>query len=268
MDDEDEASDSSYDSDSNKKKPTVKVKKKNIKQRKSEKESGEKEKSKEKDKKSKKKSNTKRRTRRTTYIYVLLCQEDKYYVGKTKDLERRMEEHFSEDGATWTKLYEPVKLVETHRARGMLDENITTLQMMDKHGIENVRGGSFCYTRIGKIRRAQLEEKIQQMKDGEYKGEEKYYSKRRRKMISITKTVSVSNKDSNGEKKVKRVRKKVVYGVICKRCGRKNHKEDTCFANTHKDGTVLCEVCGKCGRRGHEEDDCYAKTTKSGKKIK
>lgn len=200
-----------------------------------------------------------RKPRRISVIYVLRCEQHKYYVGKTKNLLRRMEEHFSEKAAAWTKLYLPIKLVETHRSAHTWDENVTTLKLMDKYGIENVRGGSFCYIRIGKIRKSQLEDKIKLMKQGKYNGEEKYYSKRRKKMISIKKRV-VSSEGNN--KRVKHVTARVIYGVICERCGRKNHEKKTCFAYTHKDGTLLCPICSNCGRKGHDEKECYMKKNK------
>lgn len=45
------------------------------------------------------------------YMYILLCKDGSYYTGSTNDLERRMEEHFSGNGANHTKKHPPVKLL-------------------------------------------------------------------------------------------------------------------------------------------------------------
>ncbi len=45
------------------------------------------------------------------YTYILLCSDDSYYTGSTKDLERRLEQHQAGEGANHTKKRLPVKLV-------------------------------------------------------------------------------------------------------------------------------------------------------------
>ena len=45
------------------------------------------------------------------YMYILLCDDGSYYTGSTRDLEGRLEEHFSGLGANYTRKHKPVKLV-------------------------------------------------------------------------------------------------------------------------------------------------------------
>ncbi|NGZ90268.1 GIY-YIG nuclease family protein [Psychroflexus maritimus] len=45
------------------------------------------------------------------YTYILKCSNGSYYVGSTKDLNRRIEEHQSGEGAKHTKKYLPVELI-------------------------------------------------------------------------------------------------------------------------------------------------------------
>ena len=45
------------------------------------------------------------------YMYILECVDDSFYTGITKDLERRLEQHQSGEGAKHTKARLPVKLV-------------------------------------------------------------------------------------------------------------------------------------------------------------
>ena len=45
------------------------------------------------------------------YIYILLCDDGSYYTGSTRDLEQRLEDHFSGVGANYTRKHKPIKLV-------------------------------------------------------------------------------------------------------------------------------------------------------------
>jgi len=45
------------------------------------------------------------------YMYILLCANGNYYTGSTNDLERRLAQHQSGEGANFTKKHLPVKLM-------------------------------------------------------------------------------------------------------------------------------------------------------------
>lgn len=45
------------------------------------------------------------------YTYLLKCADDSYYTGSTKDLERRLNEHQSGEGAKHTQKHGPVELI-------------------------------------------------------------------------------------------------------------------------------------------------------------
>ena len=44
------------------------------------------------------------------YIYIVECKDGTFYTGYTTDVERRMEEHNSGEGAKYTRGRYPVKL--------------------------------------------------------------------------------------------------------------------------------------------------------------
>jgi hypothetical protein len=77
-------------------------------------------------------------------IYILLLEQDKYYIGKSKNPNTRIEQHFNSNGSSWTQKYKPVNVVETLYNCDSFDEDKYTLKYMAKFGINNVRGGSFC----------------------------------------------------------------------------------------------------------------------------
>jgi len=77
------------------------------------------------------------------YIYVLQLKEDKYYVGKTNNLGRRFMEHMRGEGSKWTQLYKPISIINTYENKHELDEEMYTLEWMDKKGVDMVRGSCF-----------------------------------------------------------------------------------------------------------------------------
>ena len=80
----------------------------------------------------------------TIYIYILQLEQGKYYIGKTINPNFRIEQHFHSDGASWTKQYSPLSVLELIPNCDDYDEDKYTRIYMDKYGIDNVRGGSFC----------------------------------------------------------------------------------------------------------------------------
>lgn len=79
-------------------------------------------------------------------VYVLLLENNKYYIGKTDNIKARLHNHFNGNGSMWTKKYKPIRLIEQHDGCEQFDEEKYTLIYMKKYGVENVRGG--IYTQI------------------------------------------------------------------------------------------------------------------------
>jgi hypothetical protein len=80
-----------------------------------------------------------------TYVtYVLKLEEDKWYVGLTANLKQRLTQHFTGDGAKWTKLFKPVEVVELYS--GDREQEITE-RLMCQYGYRMVRGGNYCMVR-------------------------------------------------------------------------------------------------------------------------
>ena len=78
------------------------------------------------------------------FIYALELTEGKYYIGKTNNPSFRMEQHFQSNGSVWTTKYPPLRIIEIIQDCDDYDEDKYTRKYMDKYGINNVRGGSFC----------------------------------------------------------------------------------------------------------------------------
>ncbi len=89
-------------------------------------------------------------------IYILQLLNNKYYVGITSNLERRICEHFDGKGASWTKINKPIKVIETHDYITKFDEDIYTKMYMDKYGINNVRGGAYVKVNLDDIQKTSI----------------------------------------------------------------------------------------------------------------
>ncbi|CAL6435044.1 unnamed protein product [Bathycoccus prasinos] len=89
-------------------------------------------------------------------IYVLKCKQRKWYVGKTRKLSGRIVQHFCSNGSAWTRKYPPIKVHDRHRNCTARDEDKYTKEMMNKYGIDNVRGGSYCQIELDEHQRMTL----------------------------------------------------------------------------------------------------------------
>ncbi|AYV78372.1 MAG: GIY-YIG nuclease [Edafosvirus sp.] len=77
-------------------------------------------------------------------IYILKLSDNKYYVGKTNNLDHRIEDHIMNLGSAWTKLYPFKEVLSMHENCDEYDEDKYTIKTMGIYGIDNVRGGSFA----------------------------------------------------------------------------------------------------------------------------
>ena len=81
-----------------------------------------------------------------TSIYKLNLKNNKKYIGKTTNIERRIGQHFSGNGAQATKKYSPTSYKVLDEVPGYFSSKVEqkyTNKYIDKHGYENVRGGKY-----------------------------------------------------------------------------------------------------------------------------
>ena len=188
-------------------------------------------------------------------VYILRCQNDKYYVGYTTDLNRRFEQHLDlaqeGQGAKFTQKYKPIEVLEVHPGCDTFDEDKYVKIMMAKYGIDNVRGGSYSQLKLASHTMELLAKEIRGGTGGCFAcGSEDHW----------VKDCPAQNKE------------------VCQRCGRNTHSAGNCYAKTTLDGQVIDkpgkkkgkkkgQVCQRCGRNTHTKASCYAKTTVDGQVI-
>lgn len=77
------------------------------------------------------------------YVYTLILENDKYYVGFTRDLELRIHQHCQAGGSEWCIENRPISVLSVQEGNENLEIAQTAL-MMSLYGWENVRGASYC----------------------------------------------------------------------------------------------------------------------------
>tara|TARA_B100000408_G_C10177044_1_gene173098 strand:+ start:37 stop:579 length:543 start_codon:yes stop_codon:yes gene_type:complete len=94
-------------------------------------------------------------------VYRLKLYDNKYYIGKSNNINKRIWRHSNDNGSAWTKKYNVIDRMSllTDCKDSKLWELEETLENMCIFGIENVRGSMFSKTILSneeKIKAAQL----------------------------------------------------------------------------------------------------------------
>lgn len=166
----------------------------------------------------------------TTTIYVLKLKYNKYYVGKTSNVANRILEHFIQDAAhkasTWTSKYSPISIEEIIENCDDFDEDKYTKIYMSKHGIQNVRGGSYTKLVLSEDDVNHLLTELRGARNAcYYCGSDGHF------INDCTRLYMSKKKDAP----IKYERDKKRSGT-CYRCGRPGHMQNKCYARTHING--------------------------------
>lgn len=99
------------------------------------------------------------------HVYILELENNNYYVGITTNIERRMKEHITNHGAIFTREHQMVRKIGNVPCIELINfinfrngriiseydcEELVTLCMIDKYGIQNVQGAQYTGQRSRK----------------------------------------------------------------------------------------------------------------------
>ena len=200
----------------------------------------------------------------TTNIYILKLKNNKYYIGKSQDPEKRFVEHLSGLGSSWTQIHKPIEIIKIIKNSDDFEEDKQVKKLMSLYGIDNVRGGSYLQLELSQEQKNLLQTELRSAQNQCVNcGKNNHFVKDC--PIKINKNKKYINKQNNS----------------CFRCGRQNHYANSCYATTHIDGSELNDdesdddytdddddnSCFRCGRQNHYANSCYATTHINGYKL-
>jgi GIY-YIG catalytic domain-containing protein/zinc knuckle protein len=163
------------------------------------------------------------------FIYILKLENDKYYVGKTKNPDIRLNDHFNKKGAQWTQLYKPIEILEIISNCDIYDEDKYTFKYMAKYGIDNVRGGSFIQVELNNNYKNVIQHVLYSTNDI------CYVCQKNGHMGSDCKNKIISNIEIKKEP----ILEEKSNMIICTRCKRLNHLKEKCNFKTFANGKKI-----------------------------
>jgi len=203
-------------------------------------------------------------------IYKLNCSNGKKYIGKTTDIDRRINQHATGNGAKVTQKFKPKTFEVVDSCPGFFSDELEqyhTEENITDHGYENVRGGKYTNSKT-----------LHKTKKGPLSESEDKERIRLRKKKSLTREehnrleeLKCRNRRANGKDYIEKIYDATDYIEKVYDSTHQIFDEDT-IKNMNElmmsglDGDEEM-FCATCGRNGHNYQSCYAKTDIEGDLI-
>lgn len=209
-------------------------------------------------------------------IYVLQLENKKYYIGKTnKNVNTRFQEHLKNPVA-WTKIYKPIKIIETFLCQNEFDEDNTTKKYMKKYGLENVRGGSYTQIKLESYQIQCLEKEFQSSNDQCFKcskvghfakdcNNDNFYIINNHK--NIKEETNLFNNIKFLWSGLKKLSRPYIPQIISDYDSDDYDYDYDDYDSDDYDSDDY-EICSRCGRNTHTIKNCYATKHLNGKNLK
>ncbi len=180
-------------------------------------------------------------------IYVLECMDGKYYVGRTGNLDKRLELHSSGRGSFWTRKYPMKSVVEVLKNADKFDEDKYVLKYMDKYGVDNVRGGSYSQMVLNNDLQKCIQRHFITANNlcyicggkGHLIRECPDNPKNARLLNNLEERRKFSEEPPRKKIKVEDISFSFDSEALCNRCGRTGHYAEQCFSKKHFNGEKI-----------------------------
>ena len=197
------------------------------------------------------------------FIYILQLDKDKYYIGKTNNPDFRLEQHRNSNGSTWTKKYKPISVIDILPNCDDYDEDKYTIKYMEKYGVNNVRGGSFCEIKLSNENIMTLKQMIRGVTDKCYIcGNSDHFAKKCKNYYTTKEkvpTVNLNEKcDCTASYLSPHRRKKCILNKMISYFDDEYENIDKLVVNEDICTKDTSTSCFRCGRHGHYISSCYA----------
>lgn len=166
-----------------------------------------------------------------TTLYVLRLTHGKWYVGTTMQSPRaRLAAHERGAGSAWTRAHRVLEMVHTRTVpteTAGISETAKTIELMRLHGVDAVRGGSYC-----------------------------------QRVLSAAQLGCIKRELCHNDGGCLRCGRR---GHFATRCYARTHVDGRAIKESESESED--EGCYRCGRDGHYVADCYARTHADGRRL-
>lgn len=100
------------------------------------------------------------RRMKLTTVYILRLEGQKFYIGQSQNLEKRLAQHWNGTGAAWTRLHRPVAIEGVYQHVSPFLEDALTKELFWLKGRDAVRGGSYARPLLPDIEWQQIQREI------------------------------------------------------------------------------------------------------------
>lgn len=218
----------------------------------------------------------KEQTTKPHKLYVLGLKEGKIYVGTASNFDHRLNEHMHGVGCAWTRLYGVVEVLEERDVVNDKDEMNTTLDYMQRCGIDNVRGGPWTSLQLSTSVRKLITHMLQSIREVCYTCDQKGHCSSDCPSLPATTLTNTNNNNNNSNNK-RQPKGEAKAETNCYRCGERGHWASECKSfpvqQKQKESEPLepprgrsdvksstdNSICYRCHERGHWSINCPKK---------
>jgi predicted GIY-YIG superfamily endonuclease len=177
-----------------------------------------------------------------TTIYVLLCEKNRYYIGKTdRPIENRIVEHFNFNiiASEWTHKYKPIKVVEIKKDADEFDEDKYTKIYMKKYGIDKVRGGTYTQIELPEYQKMTLQNELCSASNLCFRCNRSGHFASNCFVKTKADGSPIEEEESDEEESDDYEEVMYYNKQVCFRCGRQGHYANNCYAFRHANGRKI-----------------------------